>query len=272
MLCLPDMKWISGAASTVDQHSFLILNTRLENRGAVDATERIPPQNSEFGDEVYDLLKGAVHDIRTQSRGMASSVQLLEGLLQESASTEEDSSLARLLAGLERTSAILVAIAEYANALPSARYSSHRIRLSSVVNEALLRLRPAISELDATITCGELPEVRGDRDRLRELFRYLIDNSLKYHGDSAPKIEIGAEPPSGSRVDPLLWVRDNGIGIESRHLHQLFRPFRRLHGPEIPGVGLGLVISKKIVESHGGIIYIDSNPGQGTTVFFSLPA
>jgi signal transduction histidine kinase len=143
-----------------------------------------------------------------------------------------------------------------------------------VVRDALMSLEPEIRKAGASITCGNLPEVRGDRDRLQELFRRLIDNALKYNQQPAPRIEIAAREGSNeSRPEELLFsVRDYGIGIDRKYQQELFRPFRRLHGPEIPGMGLGLVICRRIAETHGGRLWIESEAGRGTTVFFILPA
>jgi chemotaxis family two-component system sensor kinase Cph1 len=133
-----------------------------------------------------------------------------------------------------------------------------------------------IRESGATIAYGELPEVRADRDRLQELFRRLIDNALKYRGPSPARIEIEAQSRP-ARQSPqehgfLFSVHDHGIGIDQKFQSQLFHPFRRLHGPEIPGVGLSLIICRKIVETHGGTLWIESDAGKGATVFFTLPA
>jgi chemotaxis family two-component system sensor kinase Cph1 len=110
--------------------------------------------------------------------------------------------------------------------------------------------------------------VSGDVDRLKALFRNLIDNALKYTDATAPRINIQVKPNSG---DWIFSVRDNGIGIDQKYWHDLFTPFKRLHGSEIPGVGLGLVICRKIVETHGGRIWIESPAGGGTAFLFTLP-
>ena len=109
----------------------------------------------------------------------------------------------------------------------------------------------------------------GDRDRLAELFEYLIGNALKFRGQDPPAVEIMARSvPEGW----LFSVRDNGIGITPKYRDRLFTPFRRLHGAEVPGAGLGLAISRKIVEAHGGRIWVEDGGVSGVTFSFVLPA
>ena len=139
-----------------------------------------------------------------------------------------------------------------------------------LLRSALASLAREVRESGATITNDRLPRVMGDSDRLTSLFRNLIDNSLKYRGAAAPQIEIQAKQGHGHW---LFSVRDNGIGIDRKYWDGIFDPFSRLHGPEIPGVGLGLAICRKILDAHGGTIRIDSVVGNGTTpVLFTIPA
>jgi light-regulated signal transduction histidine kinase (bacteriophytochrome) len=108
----------------------------------------------------------------------------------------------------------------------------------------------------------------GDVDRLKVLFQNLIDNAIKFRSTAAPQIEIAATADAEGWI---FSVRDNGIGIDRKYWHNLFAPFKRLHGPEIPGAGLGLAICKRIVETHEGRIWIESEAGKGATFLFTLP-
>jgi chemotaxis family two-component system sensor kinase Cph1 len=100
------------------------------------------------------------------------------------------------------------------------------------------------------------------------VFQNLVSNALRFAGDAAPLVTIAAEP---RERDVLVRVRDNGIGIPAEHHETIFRPFARLHGAERPGTGMGLAISRRIVERHGGRIWVESEPGRGSTFFFTLP-
>jgi signal transduction histidine kinase len=129
-------------------------------------------------------------------------------------------------------------------------------------------LSAAIQESGATLTCGPLPRI-SVAPGFEQVFLNLIGNAIKYRKpDVAPEIHIEA------REDGDEWifsVRDNGIGIEPRYLDYVFQPFQRLHGREIPGSGIGLATVRKIVEANGGSIWLESEPGKGSTFCFRLP-
>jgi light-regulated signal transduction histidine kinase (bacteriophytochrome) len=265
MLCATGMRYTSGPVVTAaDLHSLMAIEASSAE------SEQLRRQIDQ--EEMYQFAKGAVHDLRSAQRGAVTSAQMLQDLLGDSLSPEARSILARLVDCAERTDAILAAAGSYAAALPAAGYSFHKVKVSSVVRDALKSLEPEICKSGASVTYGELPEVWGDRDRLQELFRRLIDNALKY-SNQAPRVEIGAREAPGlpEAEERTFSVRDHGIGIEPKYQRELFRPFRRLHGPEIPGLGLGLVVCRRITETHGGKLWIESAAGNGTTVFVTLP-
>jgi light-regulated signal transduction histidine kinase (bacteriophytochrome) len=134
----------------------------------------------------------------------------------------------------------------------------------------LANLEAAIRESGARVTHGPLPHVRASATLLAEVFQNLIANALKYRRGEAPEIHVSAERQNGEWI---FAVADNGIGIEAAEIPQLFQLFRRLHGPdEFEGTGIGLATCKKIVERHGGRIRVESEPGRGSTFFFTLPA
>jgi light-regulated signal transduction histidine kinase (bacteriophytochrome) len=140
---------------------------------------------------------------------------------------------------------------------------------NAVLQRAFNNLQLAIEDNHAKISYDQLPEVMGDELQLIQLFQNLISNALKFHGEAAPVIHIGAQL-QGKEI--LFSVADQGIGIEPQYRERIFLLFQRLHGKkEYPGTGIGLAICKKIVDRHSGKIWLESEPGKGTTFYFTLP-
>ncbi len=144
------------------------------------------------------------------------------------------------------------------------------IPLDASLDAALANLCATIEDVAAVVHREPLPEVVADRGQMVQLLQNLVGNAVKFHArGAAPEVWIGAERGDG---EWCVFVRDRGIGIARDHYAQIFEIFRRLHGrEEYPGSGIGLAICKKIVERHGGRIWVESAPGEGATFWFSLP-
>jgi light-regulated signal transduction histidine kinase (bacteriophytochrome) len=141
---------------------------------------------------------------------------------------------------------------------------------AAVVATARTNLHVAIEESGATVITTPLPVVMADETQLVQLFQNLLGNAIKFHGEQPVLVDIGAERRGN---EWLFWVCDNGIGIEPQYVERIFLIFQRLHGRgQYPGTGIGLAIVKKIVERHGGSIWVESEPGKGSTFYFTLPA
>jgi two-component system, chemotaxis family, sensor kinase Cph1 len=228
-------------------------------RASLDSSER----------ETQRFLEHVVHDIRTARRAVGISAEVLLEQLGPLPSAELKATARHMQDGLAKMDAILSGVSSYCLSLRASAYSFNVLPAEMAVRLALRSLEGDVRETGAVITCGHLPKVVGDRDRLTTLFRQLIDNALKYRGPAAPQIEIRAQQ------DQDIWlfsVRDNGIGIDRQYWDGIFEPFSRLHGSEIPGVGLGLAVCRKILDAHRGTIRIESTVGSGTTFFFTIPA
>ncbi len=141
---------------------------------------------------------------------------------------------------------------------------------NEVIAEALRDLGPAIRENNAVVQCGKLPVLRTNRSHALQVFQNVIGNAVKFHGKEPPNVSVKAVPAGP------LWqfsVIDNGIGIARESLESIFAAFQRLHTrAEYPGSGIGLAICRKVVENYGGTIWVDSQPGAGSTFHFTLPA
>jgi light-regulated signal transduction histidine kinase (bacteriophytochrome) len=143
------------------------------------------------------------------------------------------------------------------------------VDLEESLKQVLDGLRPVIHKSNALVTHDPLPPVLGDEMQMSQLFQSLIENAIKFHGMQRPRIHVGVRR-LGERW--LFYVQDNGIGIDPQYSDRLFALFQRLHSQEqYPGRGVGLAISRRIVERHGGRIWVDSEPTKGATFYFTLP-
>jgi light-regulated signal transduction histidine kinase (bacteriophytochrome) len=216
--------------------------------------------------EMHQFLQSAIHDLRAANRRTAIAAELL---VQTDNSQERKDLAAQMAEGFAKSEDLLSSIGSYATAVSPGSYKMAVFPSARAVRFALANLDRGIREAGATVNLADLPEIPGDRDRIVELFERLIGNSLKFKGPDAPVVDIAAvRSPDGW----VFSVKDNGVGIPAKYRDRLFIPFRRLHGADIPGAGLGLAISRKIVEAHGGRIWIESAEGPGATFCFLLPA
>lgn len=140
---------------------------------------------------------------------------------------------------------------------------------SLVVEKAVANLEIAIRESSAQVSCGPLPTIKGDHSQLLQLFQNLISNAIKFRSEEPPEITICAEDTGTSWT---ITVRDNGQGFDMKYASRIFIIFQRLHNKEMyPGSGIGLAVCKKIVERHGGRIWVESEPDKGASFHFTLP-
>jgi light-regulated signal transduction histidine kinase (bacteriophytochrome) len=145
------------------------------------------------------------------------------------------------------------------------------VDMNDVVDIALLNLKTTVEDAAATVTHGRLPVVTGDEGQLGQLVQNLVSNAVKFRGDAAPEVRIEAQRRQNSW---LFSVADNGIGIEPAYFERIFRVFQRLHGMgQYEGTGIGLSICKRIVERHGGLVWVESDPSTetGSTFYFTIP-
>lgn len=138
-----------------------------------------------------------------------------------------------------------------------------------VLDRTLTDLRPPIEESGAVVRHEPLPTVMGDESQIGQLFQNLIANAIKFRSDRPPEVRLGAQAKDG---EWQFWVRDNGIGIDPQYADRVFVMFQTLHPrEEYGGTGIGLAICKRIVERHGGSIWVESLPGKGATFYFTIP-
>ena len=211
------------------------------------------------------------HDLREPVRTMSTYAQLLIRRYRGRLDSEADSFLEFIASGAERMEKLIGDLLSYSRAVErDGNATSGKVDLKKSVDWAQKNLQTRINEANAEISSGDLPVVNGDEVQLVQLFQHLLSNSLKFRrGEEPPRVRISAELHDNEWI---IAVSDNGIGIPREHRERIFGIFKRLHGREIPGTGIGLAICRKIAENHRGRIWVDSEPGQGATFFFSVPA
>jgi PAS domain S-box-containing protein len=211
----------------------------------------------------------ASHDLQEPLRMVASYCQLLQRRYKGRLDADGGDFLGFAVDGATRMQGLISDLLTYAR-VDSRGRPLRPTACGDAVDRAVANLKLAIEESGAAITRDELPTVRADETQLAQLFQNLIGNALKFRGAEPPRIHVSAGRDGSEWV---LGVRDNGIGIEPQFFERIFVIFQRLHGRgEYPGTGIGLALCKKIVERHGGRIWVESQPGQGSAFFFTLPA
>jgi light-regulated signal transduction histidine kinase (bacteriophytochrome) len=170
--------------------------------------------------------------------------------------------------GALRIEALLKALLAYWEVTEREQDSFTSIDCGAALAEALLNLQAIIVQSGAIVTSDPLPTVVAEEISLMQLFQNLISNSIKYRGEETPRIHVSAERHAEGW---LFAVRDNGIGIDPEDVDRVFGMFKRLHGSEIPGTGIGLALCKKVVERRGGRIWVESETGRGATFKFTIP-
>ncbi len=244
-----------------------------KNRELQVATEKLEAQTVELqrsNRELEQFAAVASHDLQEPLRMVSSYLGLLERRATEKLNDKEKSFMHFAVDGAVRMQRMITDLLTYS------RVSTHigefvPTDLNAVLADALVNLEAARAEHGATITHDVLPTVSIDKPRFVQLFQNLIGNALKFTApDRPPEVRIGCARQGN---DWLFSVRDNGIGIEEQNFERVFELFQRLHSrSEYPGTGIGLAVCKKIVERHGGRLWLESEIGKGTTFHFTVPA
>ncbi len=210
----------------------------------------------------------ASHDFQEPLRTITVYSQLLVksygGQLDGKAATFVDN----IVTGTERMRNLLADLLAYAEAGVRQEDATQAINLDSILEKVRQNLAASISDSGAVITTDRLPTLKAYEGHFIPLFQNLIGNAIKYRSDESPRIYISVREAGGVLE---FTVSDNGIGIAPEFHQKVFVPFKRLHGKQIPGTGIGLAICQRVVERYGGRIWVESQEGNGSTFFFTLP-
>ncbi len=218
--------------------------------------------------ELEQFAYVASHDLQEPLRAVTGYTQLLARRYSGQLDAKADEYIAFAVEGATRMQQLIKDLLMYSRVGTRGK-ELEPVDFLTVFQAAVANLEVAVAESGATLTHGDLPTVKGDFTQLAQLLQNLLSNALKYRSDQAPVIHVSAQQQNGNM---RFSVRDNGIGIDPKYSDRIFQLFQRLHTrDEYPGTGIGLAICKKIVERHGGRIWVESAPGQGSTFYFTIP-
>jgi signal transduction histidine kinase len=237
------------------------------------ANQRLGRLNRELHRSNEDLQQFAYfasHDLQDPLRTVTSFVEKIAQSASDRLTEEEHRCLHYVVDGAQRMERLIRALLSYAELGAAQHVSRSEVDLNSVVERTIDDLGDRIAESGGKISKQPLPKVVGDAVQLADVFKNLLVNAIKYRRPEAPldvRITAARESPGEFKIS----VRDNGQGINRTYHELIFLPFKRLHGREIPGTGIGLAICKRIVEAHGGQISVESTVGEGSVFHISLP-
>lgn len=241
------------------------LNTELERR-VTDRTEELRRSNEDLEQFAYV----ASHDLQEPLRAVTMYVELLERRYGEALDADAHKYIAYASGGAKRMRELIRDLLSYSRA-STGQQEVQVVDANLPFERAVRNVRESLESIGGEIVRSPLPQVHADKTQLAQIFQNLLSNAVKYHSERPLKIEVSAEADGDGAV--TFRVCDNGIGIDPEYAKQIFEPFRRLHTRETyPGSGLGLSICKRLVERHGGRLWVESTPGEGSTFFFRFPA
>ena len=249
-----------------------------ENNKLRDRFERLIGIDEKLKKTMSDLARSnseleqfayvASHDLQEPLRMITSYVQLLERRYKGKLDRDADDFINYAVDGATRMKRLINDLLTYSRVGTRAK-PFKTVDCSGILDQTLGDLEMTIHENGAVVTRGTLPKVLADPSQMNQLFQNLIGNAIKFRGRESPSVHISAKEDEDKWI---FSVRDNGIGIDPQYAERIFQVFQRLHTiSEYPGTGIGLAVCKKIVERHGGKIWVEGNTEKGSTFFYTIP-
>lgn len=238
----------------------------------IDLERRVAQRTAELRASNHELrlfAYAACHDLKEPLRTIATFAQLLDDRYKNHLDGDAGDLISSIANSAHRLNSLLTDLLAYSEQINKPETPGGFCDSEAVLATVLMLLEASIRDTSATITHDPLPHVAAEFNEVLQLLQNLIDNALKYKGTASPRIHISARQEDEKWV---FFIKDNGLGIESRYHDEVFGIFKRVHGREFSGNGVGLAICKKIVERRHGRIWVESEPGQGSTFCFTLPA
>jgi len=253
-----------------------LLVSAMHQHELTDNAEKLNAELRRANEDRKQFASAVSHDLQEPLRTISIYSELLIKGYRGRIDAEASALLGFIAKGAEQMQHLLADLLAYTTLGEEMSDAIVPIYLNSVFQNVIESLKAVIEENSAIVTHGDLPVVRGHAAHFEQLFRNLISNAIKYRGTSSPQIQISAEEISvaGTTEPRSEWrfaVADNGVGINPQHHARVFEAVKRLHGKASAGTGMGLAICKRVVERYGGRIWVESQPGQGSTFYFTLP-
>jgi light-regulated signal transduction histidine kinase (bacteriophytochrome) len=210
----------------------------------------------------------ASHDLQEPIRTVVTYSQWLAQIMNGNLGSRESKMLATIEQHAARLNQLLAALRQYIQVSDSGQQARTTVDCNAVIKAAAWNLQAMIQENGASLECDSLPTLSSLELPLVQLFQNLISNAIKYRSEEPPHIRVSARQDENSWI---FSIQDNGIGIDPKYFDYIFGVFRRLHGAQKSGTGIGLAICRAAVERLGGRIWVESAPGSGSTFYVSLP-
>ncbi len=263
-----DSRWVLDREAPIGR-SVMEVNTDITRRRQAELEQAtLNLELARSNEALAQFSNVASHDLKEPLRTIVSFLSLLKQKFHGKVDEQADEYIRLVMDASQRMRNLIDDLLIYATVEAQPK-EFEEVESDSVLKEVSMNLKASIEESGAEITFSPLPTVRADRSEVIQLFQNLISNAIKYRkAEVKPSIHIQVEQKSN---DWVFSVRDNGIGFPDESRDRIFEPFRRLHGREVPGTGIGLSTCKKIVQRHGGKIWAESVPALGSTFYFTLP-
>jgi two-component system, chemotaxis family, sensor kinase Cph1 len=269
-----EVRWIDARAKVLlDQDGrpsrMIGINVDItERKRAEESLARQAEDLARSNAELQQFAYVASHDLQEPLRMVASFTQLLARRYKGRLGADADEFIGFAVDGARRMQGLVNDLLAYSRVGTRGREFAP-VDGERVLQVALANLQTALEEAGGQVTHDLLPTIQGDETQLCQVLQNLVGNALKFHGSEPPRVHVSAQQIQG---EWRFSVRDNGIGIDPEHSNRIFLLFQRLHTrADYPGTGMGLAIAKKIIERHGGRIWVESRTGKGSTFYFTLP-
>lgn len=250
------------------EYIFSFVHDITERKEAHERFQRALRELERSNNELTQFAYVASHDLQEPLRMVASFVELLAKRYRGHLDSRADQYIDFAVEGAARMQSLIQGLLSYSRIQTHGK-APETVDCGKVMEEVLLNLSRMVAETGTTIHCGALPVIRADKTQMIQLFQNLLANAMTFKSERPCVIHLGVRR---EKEEYIFSVSDNGLGIEPQYYQRIFGIFQRLHPrSKYPGTGIGLSICKRIVERHGGRIWVESEPGKGSTFFFTIP-